>query len=372
MPSTRLVALWSLAFVILLGSSVRGDGELATSVDRWTFGSGYTLRGQSPDNSAGMFQSRSFAVTSLLSEDDGQAADECCEPSCGACDSCCCDPAGGWRDNMSLFFAADGWKNKGDDSDNNNFGFRPGLNTSFALGDRPVRGQVGLSLGIYDFFGREGRLPRNTETQCFITAGLYRRSNVACGERVSWAAVWDQMLSNNWGEDADNISLSQVRLLGAYALNESNELGVWASIHTSRDLAARLGNPGPTRVRAMNQVNLFWHHNWARGADTTAYIGIAENPGDIVLGLSGHSPLNSRTALFGNVHYIIPSTTGGDTIPNGIGNSYAEETWNVSFGLVFYFGPKAVSRTVSGNASVPLLPVADNGTFAVKVPVGDL
>ena len=63
---------------------------------------------------------------------------------------------------------------------------------------------------------------------------------------------------------------------------------------------------------------------------------------------------------------MLPDTTAGDVAPNGFDNSYAEEYWNVSFGVAIYLGGNALSRTVSGNAAVPLLPVANNGTFTVK------
>ena len=82
--------------------------------------------------------------------------------------------------------------------------------------------------------------------------------------------------------------------------------------------------------------------------------------------------MNRHLALYGNVNYILPGTTGGDTSPNSVDNSYAEEAWNVSIGVVFYPGAKARSRSVSGPAGLPLLPVADNGTFAVNTPGGAL
>jgi hypothetical protein len=99
-----------------------------------------------------------------------------------------------------------------------------------------------------------------------------------------------------------------------------------------------------------------------------AYIGGAQEPGQLALGLRGHAPLSCRVALFGNMHYVVPSTSPGDIQPNGFNNSYSEETWNMTFGIVFYPGGKAASGNVSGHAGLPYLPVADNGTFAVRRP----
>jgi len=285
---------------------------------------------------------------------------------------------GRWRDNVSLFVAGDGWKGKPDDDDNNNFGYRIGFNSSYGIGSSPVRAQLGASFGAYEFFGRDDTNQNRTETQTFVTAGLYQRSDISCGRRVSWGVVWDQMLGNGWGEEgANNINLAQVRFQAGYALSECNELGVWGAIHVVDDFAFPLGSQGDggtegRPVRTLDQWNVYWKHNWEYGADTTLYVGLSESPADMVVGITGHAPLSSRVALFGNVHYMIPSTSAGDVGGNGVENSYSEEYWNVSFGIVFYPGAKATSNTVSGNRGLALLPVADNGTFAVKAPLGDL
>jgi hypothetical protein len=63
-------------------------------------------------------------------------------------------------------------------------------------------------------------------------------------------------------------------------------------------------------------------------------------------------------ALFGGFNYYIPSAGPG---PGGA----TEEFWNVTFGIAFYPGAKAVNPTVSGWRGLPLLDVANNGTFQV-------
>lgn len=292
----------------------------------------------------------------------------------GPCGTCCndcytsgcgCGCVGTWHDNTSVFFAGDGWNTIADDDDNNNFGLRIGFNSGFALGDSALRGQFGASYGAYDFHGREGTDVANEEAsieeQVFLTGGVYKRSDVCCGDYLSYGLVYDVMLTDNTGERTDSIGIGQVRGLVGYALNEASEVGVWAAFRAGNDTVA--GVP----YRAMDQINFFWHYNWIYGADTMAYLGWSDDPGMMVFALNGQAPLSSSTALFGNVVYNLPSTGGGDT-RGGVNDAFNQETWNVTFGLVYYFGGKAVSRNVSGNAGLPLLPVADNGTFMLQAP----
>ena len=123
-------------------------------------------------------------------------------------------------------------------------------------------------------------------------------------------------------------------------------------------------------VEAIDQYKVYWRRDWEFGGETMVYTGIANDRYDLgqwILGFSGRVPLSHRTSLFGGVQYILPSTSPGNDAPNGVGNSYSEETWNVSFGLVWTFG----SGSCCGQNN-PLLPVADNASFAVAAPVGGL
>lgn len=282
----------------------------------------------------------------------------------------------GFFQNTLVFLAGDGWKNIFDDDDNNNFGFRTGFNSGIdLLGWRGVRGQFGMSYGAYDFHGREQpfqtilpdlRLSRDdpVEQQVFATAGVFKRSMISCGDRVAWGGVYDLMTGRSMGELSDSLLLSQVRGYAGFALNQRNEIGTWMAFRLMDDFAVRQR----ASVNVTDQANLFWHHTWQQGGDTMAYVGWADEPGDVVVGLNGRVPLNNHVALFGNVHYIIPSTTGGDVHPTltTVDDVFTQEAWNVSFGIVFYRGCKAISPDVSGFRSLPLLPVADNGTFSFQ------
>lgn len=268
---------------------------------------------------------------------------------------------------MDFFAAADGWKTKGDDDDNNNFGFRLGLNSSFGNW-HGIRAQLGASAAGYDFFGRNDTNPEHGESQIFITSGLSRKADCSIGRRVSWGVVWDYMSGHNWGEDADDIDLHQFRYLAGYSLSQRNEVGFWGTFGVNSDRGFNLG-PSPL-LEPMDQYNIYCRRNWEFGGQTMGYLGLADDRydlGEFIVGCNGTVPLSQRTSLFGAAHYVIPSTSPGDDDPNGIENSYSEETWNISFGMSWTFGPH---RCPCRNA--PLLPVADNGTFSVAAPTGGL
>ena len=110
----------------------------------------------------------------------------------------------------------------------------------------------------------------------------------------------------------------------------------------------------------MNQYNAYWRYNWDFGGQTMLYVG-AHDPADIgswLFGLLGQAPLSDRTALYGNFTYSFPSSSTG-----AVGSN--EEEWNFGVGLVYSLGGKAASPSVSGQKGLPLLPVANNGSFLI-------
>jgi hypothetical protein len=282
---------------------------------------------------------------------------------------------GSWWDNTSAFFAADSWRTRADDDYPGNFGFRTGFNSGIGWWDSPVRLQLGGSYAGYDLDGRDGDpgadpfSNASVEQQLVLTFGAYKRSAVDLDDPWAWATVVDLLYDSQFGEEAQEIFVRQARGYLGYALDEANEIGTsfafqlnWARYISS--------DRGRTRVRGLDQVNLFWHHNWDFGGDTWLTVGGAEEPGEWVLGLTGQAPLSPAVALFGGFTYVIPSAPAGD--PIFVGQNYSEAYWNVSFGVVWYFGCKAANETVSGYAGLPLLPVADNGSFLIKAPTGNL
>ncbi|MCA9179965.1 MAG: hypothetical protein KDA51_00890, partial [Planctomycetales bacterium] len=80
--------------------------------------------------------------------------------------------------------------------------------------------------------------------------------------------------------------------------------------------------------------------------------------GDYVVSAIGDCPLNDVVSLVSGVTYMHPSSRPGITAAK-------DEMWNFSVGISIYLGRNARSATVAGQQHMPLLPVADNGTFIV-------
>lgn len=290
---------------------------------------------------------------------------------------CCDDCVGNWWENTSIFFGSDAWRTRADDDYPGNFGFRTGFNSGFAgPWSGPIRMQLGASFAGYDLSGRDGDFGADpvhnasVEQQIFATFGFYKRSNVCNGERWAGGAVIDLLYDDHLGEEAREVFNRQARGYLGYAWDEANEFGTWFAfqLNWARYISDVRGR---TRVRGLDQVNFFWHHNWDFGGDTWVYAGGTEQPGAWSLGLLGQAPLNSSIALYGGFSYVIPSAPSGDPFP-GNNQFYSQEYWNVSFGIVWYPGSKAAKDTVSGQRGLPLLPLADNGSFMLKGPPGDL
>jgi hypothetical protein len=242
----------------------------------------------------------------------------------------------------------------------NSFGLVSGFNTGVGLGSSRVRAQFGASYGFYDFKGRGfGAEVDSLEDQIFLTGGVYRRADLESNEQFSWGLVVDGLFTDNWGANANEVDLAQLRGIGGWAINACNELGIWGTLNLSDDRVVITGR-GTPHVRAMKQANAYWKHNWEFGADTMLYVGALDSAdvGDWVFGLTGRAPLSDRAGLYGGFNYVTPSVATGI-----VGD--VEDSWNVNFGIVFYLGGKSVSPTVAGNPGLPLLPVANNGSFLI-------
>ena len=312
----------------------------------------------------------------LAAFDSADCFDDLPECSTGCDSDCDCDCGYGTHwDNTSIFFAADSWRTRPDDDYPGSHGFRTGVSSGIGWWDCPIRLQVGASYAGYDLSGRDSDIgadplhSSSAEQQLFFTGGVYRRSDICNDERCSWAGVIDVNYDNHFGEQAQEILLTQARGIVGYAINECDEVGIWGASRVNWQRLQSDVPPGRFRIRGLTQASLFWHRNWALGGDTWLYVGAAEEPAEWVLGASGQAPLSESVALFGGFAWGIPSAPAGDPLGQ---QNYSEEYWNLSFGIVWYPGWKAKNDTVSGHAGLPLLPVADNGTFLVFARPGNL
>jgi hypothetical protein len=289
----------------------------------------------------------------------------------GESDMSCCEDAGcgGLFDNLYIFAASDGWSGPIDDDDGNNFGYRFGFNAGVPIAEcHGIGAQFGMSYGRYNLHGRDGGEEKHhVEEQLFVSAGAFKRADFCsdCPDRLILGVVYDHMITDNTGEDAWEIGeLGQIRWQAGYALSPSDAIGVFGSYRLWDDEVDGDSND-EDEIWALDQTSIYWQHHWCWSADTTVYFGMADNPGEWVLGAKGEVPLSSCVSLFGNVHYVMPSTDGG-------ADKYSEAYWNVSVGIAYYPGCNAASKTVAGRRWMPLLPVADNGVFGIDIDPVDL
>lgn len=282
---------------------------------------------------------------------------------------------GNWLDNTVLFTGADIYKSIGDRVTNiaggpgalsSSYGAVTGFNTGFALGDCGLRGQVGASYGVYDFRGRLAIVPDaiNTEEQGFFTAGVYKRGDMANNsDPLSYGMVIDAFAADNWGINANQIDVGQLRGMVGYAISDRFEVGGFGTGDLWDDSAAVTvaGAPGVRReVRAANQFNSYIRGNTLSGGSLMAYAGVFDgsNVQAWQFGSTGEAPLSSFFSLYGNANYAVPSAGAG---AGGSG----EEQFNIQFGICYYIGGKAISPTVTGQQGLPLFDVASNSSFLI-------
>jgi len=302
----------------------------------------------------------------------------CCSDPCDcseACSHCCAPSMGSLLDNTVIFAGADTYKSIGERLTNINggtgsltgsFGGLTGFNTGFGIGESALRGQIGASYGLYDPRGRIRLVPQaiNAEEQVFITAGVYKRGDMQyTADPLSYGVVVDAFMADNWGINANELELGQLRGIVGWALNDRFEVGGFGTAHVWDHQASVTvaGAPGVRReVRAANQMNGYLRGNTPFGASLMGYAG-AFDRADIQawqFGLTGDAPLSQWFSLYGNFNYAVPSAGAG---PAGSG----EEQFAMQIGLAYYFGGKAASPTVTGQRGLPLLDVANNSSFLI-------
>lgn len=245
-----------------------------------------------------------------------------------------------------------------------------GFNSGHTLTESGFGIQVGAALGFYDPKGRLRIIPEATalETHQYYTVGVYKHANPSdeggsFADRLSLGLVVDAMHAENWGVNANNISLSQLRGTVGYALNTRTEVGVWATHGLDTDDAAVTvaGAPGVRReIRAADQANLYVKHHFGFGGDITGYLGVFDGSaiGEWQVGMTAKVPLNPDWAVYSSANYVVPDSASG---PNGSG----EEQFSLSFGLTYHFGGNAASTGVGGSKRLPMLDVANTRTFLI-------
>jgi hypothetical protein len=265
-------------------------------------------------------------------------------------------PLSTWFENMSLFFGVDGSKEPADLGVNANFGYRFAFSWGLPVFEETGIGvQVGTAvnysqnaLRILPFI--DGTVDR---WQSFTTVGLFQRMT----NGLRWGLVYDFRFDDYY----DRYGAGQWRAQLGFEANANNEFGFWATIRDHGDGAA-IG-PLSFSVEPISQWNFYWRHVWTNEIVTRLWIGLASEHSrfDILLpgqpqvnhpftfGGDFYVPLSDYLALFGEAHFITPNDTG---------------TITATLGIALYPGS---ARGTARNRFAPLLPVANNTTFALDV-----
>jgi len=237
---------------------------------------------------------------------------------------------------------------------NANYGMRFAVNAALPLSRRFGLGvQAGTSGVIADVHGTPFTGSRERR-QNFTTVGLFQRLCIGSGA-LKYGFAYDWLFDDYYTDFA----MSQWRVKLAWEVSPVTEIGLWSTIPSDGDdalLGAGTDNPTLDAFKPFAQGSLYWKRCWENGSTTTAYIGVADEPGAWVFGSDARIPMTPRLAFIGNVHYIAPSAEG---VP-----AQEEEVWNVSVGLEWT--PGAWANRCRVGTFRPLFRLADNGLFAVR------
>jgi hypothetical protein len=264
--------------------------------------------------------------------------------------------------NASFFTGVDAFKGPTDlFVPNGNFGVDFGVNLGIPLSRQLGIGvQAGASAVMSDFQGTVQADDFSTPTseirqQTFFTLGLFQRiplhDVVFC-----WGFAHDWLYDDYYSQ----LDFAQWRVKLGVQWNPCNEIGLWAAMpdHGATTTISE-SSGGPTadiHYRSLAQGNLYWQHIWSNAATTTTWVGISQEPGNFIFGADARLPITQRMSLIGNFTYIMPRGNGID--------GQADELWNVCLGIEFVPGG---SNHCPPYRFSPLMPVADNGSLAVRV-----
>ena len=266
--------------------------------------------------------------------------------------------ATGLLDEISFTFAVDGSKQPQDFGVNANIGGAASVNWGI-----PVIKEfgIGMQLGtgvtssanavrVYELLGEStGR------TQSFTTVGLFQRTDSG----FAWGFAHDFLYQKSF----DTFQLGQWRIRGSYTLSSSHEIGITSSLNSYSDKGV-FGASTPVMLSPIEQGSMYYRRFWGTGAQTTAWIGIADKHGEnnavtgpsppkhvpFLFGADVLMPLTTSLAIYGETNMITPSDTG---------------TVDAYLGVQWFPGGRAY-RARRGRYS-PLMPLAAPTSFAVDL-----
>lgn len=260
---------------------------------------------------------------------------------------------------VNVFVGLDGSKQPQDLGVNANLGVRAAVDTAVLVREG---GAFGVQAGVAVNAARNAVavLPAldgtDDRVQGFATAGLYHQ------DVDGWSAglVVDVLESSYY----DEFRLAQARGLVARRCGAADWFGVWGAVGIEDD-AARFGET-VVQLEVLDQVALLWRRLWSSGVRTTVWAGAAEAHDEVVYvfdaetdgrtgtaftyGASLWAPLNAAWAIVGEAHFVSPADSG---------------TVDATLGVAWFPGDRA--RPSGVDPRMPLLPVANNATFAVNL-----
>jgi hypothetical protein len=328
-------------------------------------------------------------VGTAISSDESRPAGQCssCGDSYGECGGECCGLSGGcgaFCDGCPKFGIVgmsgfDSFRGISDIDYQDNFGLVSGVNAAMPvpmLAEAGIGMQIGATYGIYDWDGRSSAdNVAHDQTQTFVTTGIFHKANN--GRRVSFGIVYDWMINQNWGYAATSPVFGQWRGQVEFALDNCNAIGSFGTMrdHSHHQIVRDDGDVLFINARPISQVNFFWHHKFAHGADGRVWFGFPENErlntteggslGTWIVGADIQVPISPRLALYGNFQYMRPSASAGV-------QASRESSTDLSLGIAFYPGANSRSRNLNGGCFMPYLPVANNSSFLVDQAVARL
>jgi len=219
--------------------------------------------------------------------------------------------------------------------------------------------QLSASVGVYNWSGQLRPLDSGSNRpmyQAFVSAGAFKSSAAdLCAEL---GAVYDAMLTHNYGLFGLSPKLGQLRLQLSGNLLHGHALGMWGTHAIGSASDCMRGQQ--IQFRAINQLNALYRYRWNECSSLTIWAGAPYGkglwccrgrPGKYIFGFKLAAALTDSLILEGYGSYMGPPSS-----------SCQEKNLscqaNVCIGLRYYFGgcPDRVQ---------PYLDMANNSNFLI-------
>ncbi len=276
---------------------------------------------------------------------------------------CCggvgCDQCGGIQcpslRNFEFFAGTHGFTGAPNLGETASFGFDYGFNWGAPLWCL-ANGEIGVQAGFRHIGSNYdgASFTNSTRNQYFITAGIFRRVDYG----LQGGVVFDY-LGESWYYNAD---ITQIRGEVSWMFPECHEVGYWFTANLNGDSITV--NPNAvvpvtlTGALTVDQHRFFYRRRFEDSGAEGRFSAGFTSAGDGLLGADFQLPISDSWALESTFTYVIPR---GDAASN----AFADEAWNVAFGLVWYPGMR---KARGRDYFRPLFDVGDNGSMILARP----